>query len=118
MADRFYVGGTGNWNTTGSWSTTSGGASGASVPGSSDNAIFDSASGSFQCTVNTNASCNNLDLTSANSTNCILILFASNGQTLSVSGNVILPTSRSTNILSPGAGAGTMQLVGTGSVTM
>jgi hypothetical protein len=45
MADRFWVGGTGTWNSTDTtkWSTTSGGASGASVPGSGDVAIFDQA---------------------------------------------------------------------------
>jgi fibronectin-binding autotransporter adhesin len=41
MADRYWVGGTGSWNSTAKWSTTSGGASGASVPTASDNAIFD-----------------------------------------------------------------------------
>ncbi|KKS94613.1 MAG: hypothetical protein UV72_C0025G0004 [Candidatus Giovannonibacteria bacterium GW2011_GWB1_43_13] len=42
-ANRYRVG-TGNWNTTASWSTTSGGASGASVPGSADVAIFEATS--------------------------------------------------------------------------
>lgn len=41
MADRYWVGGTGNWSDTARWSTTSGGASGASVPGAADTAIFD-----------------------------------------------------------------------------
>jgi hypothetical protein len=40
MADRYWVGGTGNWSNTARWSTTSGGAGGASVPGVGDNAIF------------------------------------------------------------------------------
>ncbi len=54
-ADRFWVGGTGTWdavNTT-NWSATSGGAGGASVPGSGDVAIFDEASGGGTVTVNT-----------------------------------------------------------------
>jgi len=47
MANRFWVtGGTGDWNSTTNWSTTSGGASGASVPGSGDAALLDAASGS------------------------------------------------------------------------
>jgi len=47
MAARFWVtGGTGNWNDTSNWSATSGGASGASVPGSADTAALDSSSGS------------------------------------------------------------------------
>jgi hypothetical protein len=65
MADRYWVGGTGSWNSTTKWSTTSGGASGASVPTSSDNAIFDANSGTahFTVTVTDNATCANLTLT-------------------------------------------------------
>ena len=46
MADRYWVGGTGTWNTssTTNWSATSGGAGGASVPTTSDNVIFDQTS--------------------------------------------------------------------------
>lgn len=44
MADRYWVGGTGTWNTisTTNWSTSSGGGSGASVPTASDSVFFDS----------------------------------------------------------------------------
>jgi hypothetical protein len=43
MANRYWVGGTDTWNSTAGskWSTTSGGAGGASAPGSSDDVIFD-----------------------------------------------------------------------------
>ena len=43
MADRYWRGGTGTWNTssTTNWSDTSGGAGGFSVPTASDNVIFD-----------------------------------------------------------------------------
>ena len=43
MADRYWRGGTGTWNTssTTNWSTTSGGGGGASVPTAADNVIFD-----------------------------------------------------------------------------
>jgi hypothetical protein len=43
MADRFWVGGNGNWNATDTtnWSTTSGGAGGASAPTSADDVYFD-----------------------------------------------------------------------------
>ena len=52
MAARFWVtGGTGNWNSTTNWSTSSGGASGASVPGSADTAAFDASSGSGTVTL-------------------------------------------------------------------
>ena len=47
MADRYWVGGPGAWTTASTtvWSATSGGASGASVPTSADNVIFDALSG-------------------------------------------------------------------------
>jgi hypothetical protein len=52
MASRSWVsGGTGNWNSTTNWSTSSGGASGASVPGSADIAIFNASSGSGTATL-------------------------------------------------------------------
>lgn len=44
-ADRFWVGGAGNWGDVTQWSTTSGGAGGATVPGTTDDAIFDGSSG-------------------------------------------------------------------------
>ena len=45
MADRYWVGGTGTWNTssTTNWSASSGGASGASVPTTVDSVFFDQA---------------------------------------------------------------------------
>lgn len=65
MADRYWVGGTGSWNSTTKWSATSGGASGASVPTASDNAIFDanSAAAHYTVTVTDNATCANLTFT-------------------------------------------------------
>lgn len=52
MADRFWVGGTDNWDATDGlkWSATSGGAGGATRPGTSDRAIFDAASGTVTVT--------------------------------------------------------------------
>jgi hypothetical protein len=63
--DRYWVGGSGSWNSTTKWSTTSGGASGASVPTASDNAIFDAASATahYTVTVTDNATCANLTFT-------------------------------------------------------
>jgi len=45
MANRYWVGGSGTWNTssTTNWSTSSGGSSGASVPTASDSVFFDQA---------------------------------------------------------------------------
>jgi hypothetical protein len=63
MADRYWVGGTGTWNTssTTNWSTTSGGAGGASAPTSVDNVFFDANSNTgtsaFTVTVS-NSVCN------------------------------------------------------------
>jgi hypothetical protein len=47
MANRYWVGGSGNWDTssTSNWSTTSGGAGGASAPTSADDVFLDSNSG-------------------------------------------------------------------------
>lgn len=53
MATRYWVGGAGTWSSTNTanWSASSGGASGASVPATTDTVIFDSASGSANYTV-------------------------------------------------------------------
>jgi hypothetical protein len=65
MADRYWVGGSGSWNSTTKWSATSGGASGASVPTASDNAIFDANSGAglYTVTVTDNSTCADLTYT-------------------------------------------------------
>jgi fibronectin-binding autotransporter adhesin len=66
MADRYWVGGTGNWNSTSKWSATSGGASGASVPTASDNAIFDAnsaTSNAYVVTIQASQTCADLTYT-------------------------------------------------------
>lgn len=66
MANRYWVGGAGTWNTssTTNWSTSSGGASGASVPTSADSVFFDQA-GTYTVTMtgSTAAPLNCLDWT-------------------------------------------------------
>lgn len=59
MANRYWVGGTANWDGTAGtkWATTSGGAGGASVPTASDDVYFDANSGAVTVTVNSTASC-------------------------------------------------------------
>ena len=54
-ANRYWIGNllNTNYNNSSNWSTTSGGSGGASVPGTSDTAIFNSAS-LFDCTLNVN----------------------------------------------------------------
>lgn len=61
---RYWVGGTGNWSDTSRWSTSSGGGSGASVPRSHDDAVFDSASNatSYTSTVNVTSRCKSLTI--------------------------------------------------------
>lgn len=52
MADRYWVGNTGNWSdNTNHWSASSGGAAGASTPTASDNVFFDATSFSTTSTV-------------------------------------------------------------------
>jgi hypothetical protein len=65
MADRYWVGGTGTWNTTTThWSATSGGTAGATAPTIADNVIFDAGSNVttevFTVTVSGNVNCLNL----------------------------------------------------------
>ena len=64
MADRYWVaGGTGNYNSTTNWSATSGGASGVSVPSTTDNVFFNALSGIATATINVASNCSNLNLT-------------------------------------------------------
>lgn len=63
-AKRYYIMGVaGTWNTTLSWSTTSGGASGASIPGSTDTAYFD-ANGTGACVLDAAVNIKRLDISS------------------------------------------------------
>jgi hypothetical protein len=59
MANRYWVGGTGTWDTTDTtnWSTTSGGAGGASVPTAADAVFFDANSGGGTCTLGATVIC-------------------------------------------------------------
>ena len=85
MADRYWVGGSGTWDSssTANWSATSGGAAGASAPTTADAVIFDSASGTG--TVTTAAGATGLTVL-VNSTNINLTL----GANLTVAGGVTL----------------------------
>ncbi len=53
MANRYWVGGTANWDATAGtkWALTSGGAGGQAVPTSNDDVFFDGSSGAITCTV-------------------------------------------------------------------
>ena len=93
MADRFWIGDTGNTNDTANWSTSSGGAGGASIPTLVDNAIFDNNSFSttgLTVTVNAAFSCFNLDFSAVTNNPT----FAGN-QTLNIYGSMTLSASMS-----------------------
>lgn len=64
MSDRFWVGGSGNWSdNTNHWAASSGGAPGASLPGSTDDVFFDTLSNasSYTCTIDaTTKLCRNI----------------------------------------------------------
>lgn len=67
MANRYWVGGAGTWNTTSTtnWSDVSGGASGASVPTSADDVYFDLNSGASPViTLGSAVSCGSISITS------------------------------------------------------
>lgn len=73
MANRYWVGGAGDWDnvTTTHWSATSGGAGGASVPTTTDDVFFDANSGSNTVTLGVNPTIHNLNYTGFTGTfNC------------------------------------------------
>ena len=88
MADRYWVGGTGTWNTssTTNWSETSGGSGGASVPTLADNVIIDSNSGTGTITSSGTVDCNDITVTASQA------LTLGNNNSFSVYGSLSLPT--------------------------
>lgn len=89
MPDRYWVGGSGTWDTTSTarWSATSGGAPGASVPTSADDVFFDANSGA-PLTINSGVaatqSCRNLTISVSGVTH------AGTGGTFSIAGSMTL----------------------------
>jgi hypothetical protein len=92
MADRYWVGGSGTWNTTntGNWAASSGGASGASAPTAADNVFFDSNSnvgtGAFTVTVS-GALCNDFNVGSPTALDGAMTLAFGTTGSLTVSGS-------------------------------
>ena len=85
MADRYWVGGAGTWNTTSTtnWSASTGGASGASVPTVADNVFFDQA-GTYTVTTTGALTCLNITVSAGT------VTFASGGATMTVAGSMSL----------------------------
>jgi len=92
MADRYWVGGTDNWNATAGtkWALTSGGTGGEAVPTSSDDVYLDASSGSGTVNISASAVCNNLTCTGFTGT----LNFNS---TLIVYGNIVLGSGMTTS---------------------
>ena len=88
MADRYWVGNSGNWSDTNRWSASSGGSSGASVPTAVDNVYFDALSFDASSTVALDASAFCLDLNWENIN--ASVWFTSSAINIYVYGNVIL----------------------------
>jgi hypothetical protein len=88
MADRYWVGGAGDWNAsnTANWSATSGGAGGQSVPTASDNVFFDANSGVGTVSITQSVNCLTFDATGFTSQ----INTNNFGTTLNVYGSYIL----------------------------
>jgi len=85
MAARFWVtGGTGNWNSTTNWSTTTGGASGASVPSTSDTATYDASSGAGTATLDISPTIQTLTMTGFTGT----LAFGTNTISLNSTGTI------------------------------
>lgn len=107
MADRYWVGGTADWDGTAGtkWSTTSGGAGGASVPGLTDNVFFNAASGAGTVTVPAAvvALSNNLTFTGFTGT-----LAGPSGANISAAGSVTLASGMALTF------AGTLTMTGAG----
>ncbi len=107
MANRYWVGGTANWDGTAGtkWALTSGAAGGQAVPTSADDVFFDGASGAVTCTI---ASGN----TGAKSINCT-------GFTGTIAGSAAITVSGSVTLV---AGmtythTGIITITGTGTLT-
>ena len=116
MANRYFIasGATANWNDVNSWSETSGGVVGASIPTSSDNAIFDANSLSAPCNLTINAVANCLDLDFSGLDN--LLTLTNSAYDLNVYGNLTLTSN--TYLATAFSGTGYLQLRATTSVNI
>ncbi len=121
MADRYWVGGTGTWDssTTTNWSATSGGGGGASAPTSADNVFFNSASNAtaYTVTMGTGATCADMtmagpatgNVTWAGSTGLTIagsMTVASTGVTRTYTGTITFSATTAGKTITIGVGLG------------
>lgn len=95
MADRYWVGGTGTWNTTSTtnWSATSGGSAGASVPTAADDVFFDGNSGSGQVSLATGIACKSWTTTGSS----FAFVPPGSAMTVTISGNLTFSSTTTFN---------------------
>ena len=113
MANRYWVGGTANWDGTAGtkWALTSGGVGGQAVPTSADDVFFDASSGAVTVTVSATANCRSLTctgftgtLTNNSGINCYGSLILTSTATFSgISSLIMAATSTGWTITSGGA---------------
>lgn len=126
MAARFWVGGSGTWDTlsTANWSATSGGASGALAPTILDAVTFDANSGSGTCTTAAGSTCSTLTFNSATVGLTLGANHTMSGQFTLTSGNLSLQSftltcgkfnSQNSNVRSINFGNGNITITGNNS---
>lgn len=124
MANRYWVGGSGTWDatTTTNWSATSGGAGGASAPGTADAVIFDANSNTgtndFTVTLSGSPTCQTMDTTGIDPANSMTV---GGSGSLTISGASLTLTSKvvwsNTGTLTFSRTAGTISIT-TGGVSI
>jgi hypothetical protein len=116
MANRFWVaGGNGLWSSTTNWSTTTGGASGASVPGAADQPVLDLNSGSGTSTLDyntTNLSFYMTDFTGTLDFGIYTISVTGSGTVFQGSTTTTVLGTKTINVTNSGATATTIYLSG------
>lgn len=112
MPDRYWVGGTANWDATAGtkWSSTSGGAGGSTAPTASDDVYFDVGSGTGTCSLAASVACRSLYF--SGSTNGVYAGTFNTSQVFNLTINVAAGTAGNF-FLSPSA-----SYVGTGSTVI
>jgi len=116
MANRYWVGGVGNWSDDDNhWASSSGGApSDGNLPTSLDNVFFDSNSGTGQVTINVAAYCNNIDVSGVGSALTIYALTSP----LYVYGNIVGNAADNVTWTGPNGTTNGLRLSGTSSQTI